>query len=134
MKLSEETLRCLARGRALYEGGHHWDAHEAWEEAWQVEEGQPRLLLQGLIQVAAAMHKAFVQRQPASCARLLASALQKLDGLPDEPGGFQLEAFRAAARRALAHAERWTRGEAPAFDPAETPRLLVLDENVRPPG
>lgn len=121
--LSAETLRCLERGRALYNAGAHWDAHEAWEEAWLEESGDARLLLQGLIQVAAAMHKAFVQKQPASCVKLLTRALQKLWSLPAEMGGLDLDRFREAARRALEHAEQWTRGDVSDFDRSFTPPL-----------
>jgi predicted metal-dependent hydrolase len=123
MDLSRQTQLALLRGRALYEAGHHWDAHEAWEEAWVEEEGETRLLLQGLIQVAAAMHKAFVQLQPASCVKLLTSALQKLEGLPGVAGGIDLDAFREDARRALAHAQAWTAGAVDRFDPRWIPAL-----------
>ncbi len=104
--MSHETLRCLDRGRALFNAGEHWEAHEAWEEAWQDEEGEVKLFLQGLIQAAAAMHKAFVQEQPASCAKLLAKALDKLDPLADDMGGIDLARFREALRRFRAEAPR----------------------------
>jgi predicted metal-dependent hydrolase len=125
MELSHDTRLSLERGAALYRAGHHWDAHEAWEEAWQEESGDVRLLLQGLIQIAAAMHKAFVQRQPVSCAKLLGSALGKLDGLAARLGDVDVEGVRADARRALEHAERWSAGAVAAFDPALVPAILV---------
>lgn len=128
MLLSDETQRALARGRALYNAGHHWDSHEAWEEAWQEEEGEVKLLLQGLIQVAAAMHKALVQEQPASCVKLLASALQKLDPLPADAGGLELGAFREAARRAQACAEGWSRGTPASFDRGLVPHLRLVGQ------
>ena len=58
------TPGALRRGAALFDKGRFWDAHEAWEEAWLEEDGEVRLLLQGLIQVAAGYHKATVQLQP----------------------------------------------------------------------
>ena len=123
--LSPETQRWLALGRALYNRGEHWESHEAWEQAWQDEEGEPRLLLQGLIQVAAAMHKALVQLQPASCVKLLGNALQKLEGLPPDAGGLDLEGFRAQARSAQSHAQSWSAGRAASFDRAFVPRLRL---------
>lgn len=125
MNLSAGTQRCLALGRALYNRGEHWESHEAWEEAWQDEEGEVRLLLQGLIQVAAAMHKALVQVQPASTVKLLTSALQKLDGLPDDAGGLDLEGFRQQAVRAREHAESWAAGKFAGFDRALVPMLRL---------
>jgi uncharacterized protein len=47
------THRALEQGRTLFNQGCFFEAHEAWEAAWLHEEGELRLLLQGLIQVAA---------------------------------------------------------------------------------
>jgi hypothetical protein len=121
--LTPQTLRCLHRGRALFDAGRHWDAHEAWEDAWQDESGEPRQLLQGLIQVAAAMHKALVQLQPGPCCKLLEMALEKLDPLPASAGSLDLARFRDDARTALAHARQWLHGAAYKFDPQLVPRL-----------
>ena len=76
------TPGALRRGAALFDEGRFWDAHEAWEEAWLEEDGEVRLLLQGLIQVAAGYHKATVQLQPNGCVKLLRSGLTKLEPLP----------------------------------------------------
>ena len=48
----------LEEGRALFNAGRFFEAHEKWEEAWLGEEGRTKLLLQGLIQIAAGFHKA----------------------------------------------------------------------------
>ncbi|HEX9574514.1 MAG TPA: DUF309 domain-containing protein, partial [Myxococcales bacterium] len=69
------TAAALRRGAALFDQGRFWDAHEAWEEAWLEEDGEVRLFLQGLIQVAAGYHKATVQLQPNGCVKLLRSGL-----------------------------------------------------------
>ena len=69
----------LARGADLFNRGLYWEAHEAWEELWLTLDDEPKLFVQGLIQVAAAGHKAFVQKQPRGCVKLLTSALEKLD-------------------------------------------------------
>lgn len=47
-------------GVDLFNQFYFWEAHEAWEGLWAVadRDGAPRLLLQGLIQVAAACLKA----------------------------------------------------------------------------
>ena len=46
-------------GVDLYNDGYWWEAHEYWEALWRLEEpdSPTRLLLQGLIQLAAALLK-----------------------------------------------------------------------------
>jgi uncharacterized protein len=97
----------LERGRALFDGGHYFEAHEVWEEAWHRERGESRTALQGLIQVAAGLHKANLG-QPQGCVRLLEAGLSKLTG----PGsGPQLHGFAVALEKTLDQARRWERGE-----------------------
>ena len=47
------------RGLALFEAGEFWEAHEAWEELWQIchKQSCAGLVLRGLIQAAAACVK-----------------------------------------------------------------------------
>ncbi|TLZ44099.1 MAG: DUF309 domain-containing protein [Methanobacteriota archaeon] len=40
----------------LFNEEHFFEAHEVLEDVWRVERGEPRLFLQGLIQVCAAYH------------------------------------------------------------------------------
>jgi predicted metal-dependent hydrolase len=61
MFLSPRTAERLERGRKLFNSGLYFEAHEAWEDAWRVETGPVRLMLHGLIQVAAGLHKAVRQ-------------------------------------------------------------------------
>jgi uncharacterized protein len=42
----------------LFNEEHFFEAHEVLEEVWRVEHGEPRLFLQGLIQICAAYHHA----------------------------------------------------------------------------
>ena len=77
-------MRSLAEafeaGVRLFDDGHHWDAHEAWEERWRIETNESaRLFLQALIQIAAAFHKSRVVGDADSTARLLAKARTKLE-------------------------------------------------------
>lgn len=116
----------LARGAELFNRGLYWEAHEAWEELWLELEDEPRLFLQGLIQVAAAGHKAFAQKQPRGCVRLLRTALQKLDPAPPDFLGVETGRFLPAVRRLLAEAERWHAGEVPELDRALMPRVELV--------
>jgi len=113
----------LARGAELFNRGLFWEAHEAWEELWLELEDEPKLFVQGLIQLAAAYHKATVQMQASGCVKLHRSALAKLTPAPRDFMGVQTEALLAAARRTLAEAERWLARELPGIDRALIPRI-----------
>jgi len=108
---AEETARRLARGRALFNRGSYFEAHEVWEEAWLSEEGEARRILQGLIQIAAAGHKATVQKQAAGCVRLLEAGLARLAVASEDFAGVALARFRRGVKETLREARRWERGE-----------------------
>ena len=116
----------LARGAELFNRGQYWEAHEAWEELWLELEDEPKLFVQGLIQVAAAGHKAFAQRQPRGCVKLLTTALQKLERAPPDFLGVETGGFIPAVRRMLVEAERWLAGEVTALHPSLVPRVVVI--------
>jgi uncharacterized protein len=118
--------QALARGAELFNRGLYWEAHEAWEELWLELDDAPRLFLQGLIQVAAAGHKAFAQRQPRGCVRLLRTALQKLDPAPPDFLGVETRRWLPAVRRFLTEAERWLAGELPELDRGLMPRVELV--------
>ena len=46
----------IQEGIRLFNQGYFFEAHEVLEEVWRQEHGEPRLFLQGLIQVCAAYH------------------------------------------------------------------------------
>jgi predicted metal-dependent hydrolase len=119
-----DTPARLERGRALFNSRLFWEAHEAWEEAWMEEDGDTRLLLQGLIQVAAGSSKAFVQQQPTGCVKLLGTGLDKLRPLDPGFGGIALSAFVTRVEGTLVSAQAWHAGGAP-IDAREVPKLEV---------
>jgi predicted metal-dependent hydrolase len=89
------------RGLAAYRAGDHFEAHELWEELWRDERDEDeRQFLQGLIQVAAAMHKICFQNKPEPAARLLQRALLRLTRYPDGHAGIALAPLIRAAERA----------------------------------
>lgn len=112
--LAARTAQALAAGAALHHAGRFYEAHEAWEEAWLEEQGPARLLLQGLIQLTAACHKAWVQPRPAACARLCEGAIERLAALPEGAGGLHLAPLLQQARALRDAARAWAAGgEAP---------------------
>jgi predicted metal-dependent hydrolase len=126
MPLRLAVADALARGQVLYNERRFWDAHDAWEEAWLVESGEVRRMLQGLIQVTAGYHNAFVRCRPGGVVKQLAAGLEKLETIPDELGGLSLEVFRRAVAGTLEEARRWHRGESDGLDVAAVPRLETL--------
>ena len=67
----------LERGRAAFNRGDFFEAHEWWEDAWRVLAGAERTFVQGLIRIAAALHH-LQEGRPAPAARLLRRGLEKL--------------------------------------------------------
>jgi predicted metal-dependent hydrolase len=67
----------LEPGRAAFNRGAFFQAHELWEDVWRVATGAERELTQGLIQIAAGLHH-LQQGRPRPAARLLARGLAKL--------------------------------------------------------
>ena len=76
--MTAATALLLSRGRALFNSGLYFEAHEVWEEAWLAETGNTRRMLQGLIQIAAALLKAGRSEHPGGCLRLLDAGIEKL--------------------------------------------------------
>ncbi len=103
-------MNALRRGAELFEAGKFFEAHEAWEELWLTLEGTDKLFVQGLIQLAAAYHKAFVQAQPRGCVKLLQSALEKLERAPLDHLGVRTGPILERARLNLDQAREWLAG------------------------
>jgi predicted metal-dependent hydrolase len=67
----------IRQGQIAFNRGEFFVAHERWEEVWQELNGTERLAVQGLIQIAAALHHLKEgRRDPA--ARLLEKGVMKL--------------------------------------------------------
>jgi predicted metal-dependent hydrolase len=73
----EKFRERLASGRAAFNRGEFFEAHEHWEEAWHTLAGPARVRVQGLIQIAAGLHHVRHGR-PRPGARLLEKGLEKL--------------------------------------------------------
>jgi predicted metal-dependent hydrolase len=121
----------FSRGLDAYNQGHHFDAHELWEEIWRDQpEGLDRQFLQGLIQVAAAMHKAIEQEKPAPAARLLSRALLRLEQMPPRHWGIDVARLVVAAQQMkieLARASRPAAERPPMPSPIPIVRLALAD-------
>lgn len=94
----------LRPGAALFNAGHWWEAHEAWEGEWMKATGTERQFIQALILLAAALHKRW--RHGSLTHRNYDKALKYLDALPDEYGGVNLKVLRAEVWQALQQEEQ----------------------------
>ncbi|MBI5630891.1 MAG: DUF309 domain-containing protein [Elusimicrobia bacterium] len=101
----------------LFNHGLFFDAHEHLEAFWRKAQGEPKIFLQGLIQIAAAFHKLELDPEALAGAReLLEEGLAKLERTGRAPEA------RAALRPAL---ERLRAGRSPS----DVPRLEVIHKN-----
>ena len=68
----------LELGRAAFNRGEYFLAHELWEEIWrEVDDTERRLFVQGLIQIAAGLHQ-LQRHRPGPAAGLLRKGLEKI--------------------------------------------------------
>jgi len=112
----------LQLGIDLYNAGHYWNAHEAWEQVWLDSEREMRGFYQGLIQVTAAFVHVTRNEFPGAI-RLLDAGIEKLEKYPATFHGVQLiDLVRDASQ---ARSRLWALGEKriEEFDRALIPRI-----------
>ena len=101
MSHEEEDLRRdprYARGIELFNRGNYYECHEVLEEIWTTARGPRRLLLQGLIHFAVAMHH-HRRGNAAGALRQVGKGLKKLAGyLPRYAGLDTLALYRDGTR------------------------------------
>ncbi len=69
-------------GLRLFNERHFFEAHEVLEDVWHREHGEPRLFLQGLIQVCAGFHH-FQNGNDRGAAELLQRGTDKMRQYPE---------------------------------------------------
>jgi hypothetical protein len=116
----------LREGASLFDARRFWDAHEAWEDIWQVERRPIRSFYQGLIQLAAGFHHWTVTLRPGGVQILLGSGIEKLEWYQPSYLGIDVGAMIDDARRMRAIASGRDAAWLQAFDPAQLPRLRWL--------
>lgn len=93
------TAEAWQEGIRLFNAGHWWEAHEAWEGVWLRADGNERACLSALILLAAALHKRWHHGSLAH--RNFTKAEKYLDALPTEYAGLDLAGLRADVWAAL---------------------------------
>ena len=126
-----ESPAGLSRGLLLFNQGHYWEAHEAWEDAWTPDRhGPDRGFYKGLIQVAAGcLHYTRRNRRGTlnkwrSGADLLRTYLPAHHGVELA----QLVERVDAMRTEVEAADAWPRLELPIIQPSEKRRRSGASE------
>lgn len=112
----------LKQGQELFNEEKFFEAHEAWEELWLVEEGRNKTFVQALIQAAG--HFVHLQKKNWSGAKSLGNlALSKLQHDPGHRAYRELDVTPITS--ALDYNLSMLReGEEPEFDRFLTPKLF----------
>ena len=87
----------IAEGVRLFNTQKFFEAHEALEAVWLKAHGEEKILLHGLIQVAAAFHH-YRRDNPAGFRSLLEKGSKKLDKFGASACGLNLAALRRQLR------------------------------------
>lgn len=88
------------RGVDRFNAEEFFEAHEAWEALWHEAQGPEREFVQGMIQVASAMHHLQIGNMRG--ARILyGSGVELLSAYGDRFGGLDLDRLRRDFRSAL---------------------------------
>jgi hypothetical protein len=105
----------VQEGIRLFNERYFFEAHEVLEDAWHKERGEPRLFLQGLIQICAAYHH-LQNGNVAGAITLLERGGAKVRGYPSGYLGIDtanLLAHIDAHRQQIARAEDGTEPDKP---------------------
>ena len=123
--------RHLRAGLAAYHRREFFEAHELWEILWR-EETQPtmKVFLQGLILVAAAMHKLEKMGSAAGAARLMANARARLLEVPEGTCGMAVGRLRDDVERAQGEIERLAVEGGTELSAALVPRMEPAGSEV----
>jgi len=86
------NLGAFHRGIQLFNRQQFYDAHEIWEDVWRESHGHEKKFLQGLIQIAVALHH-YSTDNLAGARSLLERGRRNLAHDPGKFGGIGVTAF-----------------------------------------
>jgi hypothetical protein len=112
----------LIKGIELFNRREFYEAHEAWEEGWIDELSDWRVLLQGLIQVAAGFYK-LQCASPVGTVRLLELGAAKLRPFVGRSLGVDLEVLLPEVDRWQERARSLVAENRADFDPSQLPKI-----------
>lgn len=83
----------IAEGIQLFNSQKYFETHEILEEVWLKTEGEKKIFLHGLIQIAAAFHH-HTRGNPAGFRSLLEKGLKKLESFGEDEEEIDLGGLR----------------------------------------
>jgi len=93
----QQAMALFQKGLEQFNHGEFFESHESWELIWLPAPEPDKTFLQGIVQVAAALHH--YQRDNLSGARsLLRRGLAKIEQFPADYRGLRLEELRSNVR------------------------------------
>lgn len=113
-------------GLRLFNERHFFEAHEVLEDVWHRERGDPRLFLQGLIQICAGFHH-FQNGNPRGAAELLQRGSDKMRKYPAQYLGLDAGELLAQVDACRGRIEHMRDGVEPE-GPVEFPTVPLHDE------
>lgn len=119
----DQEKRKFREGLDEFNSLHFFEAHEHWEEVWLETPAAEKMLLQGLIQVAAGFHH-YTRDNTQGARNLLRAGLAKLELAPPAYRGLELDPLRQAVRKWLAWLETGNLPERTDF-----PHIFLRTEN-----
>ncbi len=103
----------LRAGLGLFNEEFFFEAHEVLEDIWRVERGEPRLFLQGLIQLCAGFHH-FQNGNYGGASALLGRGVEKMRTYPERYLGLDTAAILENVDACRHRIERMRMGAEPA--------------------
>jgi hypothetical protein len=117
VRAADELAPALRRAVALFGAGLYFEVHEELESVWRRTHGAARVALQGLIQIAVALHHA-ERGNVAGARRLLAAGRAKVERYAPVWEGVAIDTL-------LADLRRWERARLDDGRVAAPPRLVL---------
>ncbi len=112
-------------GLRLFNERYFFEAHEVLEDVWHREHGEPRLFLQGLIQICAGFHH-FQNGNLRGAAALLQRGTDKMRKYPDQYLGLDAARLLGEVNALRNRIERMRDGVEPDA-PIEFPTIPLAD-------
>lgn len=100
MNDGQNGATALTRGVELFNAGDYFHAHEVWEDWWRLTTRPEKQTIQGMIQIAVAMHHASTGNLPGAIS-VMERGLRNLEGAGEVWRGVNLQCLRADTRHAL---------------------------------